>query len=371
MVDNIQGAAFQTLHLLLALDAGEITRVGRALAMEGGILATTGARDRSARLLQEAERLVDRPDCRAALGLCRTSRLVAALHHGQFEEADRLAREAEAILTEQQGLSAWPLNIARVYHISVLANQGKIAELCRVNRLWLDDVVDRGNRFTATMLRTGWSTLRWLGDDDLPGARAALAEALEQCPEGVFYVPHLYCVLAQGFVGLYGGEAEEAYRRITQVWPMIEWSQLLRMHALTVLACRMRAACAIAAAQGAADPKPLLALAERDARRMERTRYSAIWTRDWPQMIRAEVALARGNRARALAHVDRAMDGFRERGAAFFLAIAGRKKGELLGGDEGRALIAAADAWMASEGIVNPARLAAAFVPGFPSGGLP
>jgi hypothetical protein len=27
-----------------------------------------------------------------------------------------------------------------------------------------------------------------------------------------------------------------------------------------------------------------------------------------------------------------------------------------------------ADAWMAREGIVNPARLAAAFVPGFPFG---
>ena len=370
MVDNIQGAAFQTLHLLLALDAGEITRVGRALAMEGGILATTGARERSARLLEEAERLVDRPDCRAALGLCRTSRLVAALHLGQFEEADRLAREAEAILTEQQGLSAWPLNIARVYHISALANQGKIAEMCRVSRVWLDDVLDRGNRFAGTMFRTHWSTLRWLGADDLPGARAALAEALEQCPEGVFYVPHLYCLWAQGLIDLYAGEQEAAYRHIMRPWPALERSQLLRIKALVVISCRMRAACAIAAAQVAADPKPLLARAERDARRLERSRYSVSWTRDWPRVIRAQVALARGDRAKALAHLDHAIVGFAGSRAAFFLALARRKKGELLGGDEGRALIAEADAWMAGEGIVDPARLAATFVPGFPSGGM-
>jgi hypothetical protein len=131
----------------------------------------------------------------------------------------------------------------------------------------------------------------------------------------------------------------------------------------------MRAACAIAAAQVASDPKPLIARAEREAGRLERSHYTVIWTRAWPQVVRAEVAVARGKRTQALAHLDRAIEGFRESGAAFFLAIARRKKGELLGGDEGRALIASADAWMAGEGIVDPARLAATFVPGFPSSG--
>ncbi len=60
------------------------------------------------------------------------------------------------------------------------------------------------------------------------------------------------------------------------------------------------------------------------------------------------------------------MDGFRAHGAALFLAIARRIQGQLLGGDDGRDLIADADSWMASEGIVNPGRLAAAFVPGIP-----
>jgi hypothetical protein len=41
-----------------------------------------------------------------------------------------------------------------------------------------------------------------------------------------------------------------------------------------------------------------------------------------------------------------------------------RRRGELLGGDEGRALIAAADEWMTSQGIRNPVRMAAMIVPG-------
>jgi hypothetical protein len=47
-------------------------------------------------------------------------------------------------------------------------------------------------------------------------------------------------------------------------------------------------------------------------------------------------------------------------------AAARRRLGILLGGDRGRELAAAADGWMASRGVRNPARMTAALVPGFP-----
>lgn len=47
-------------------------------------------------------------------------------------------------------------------------------------------------------------------------------------------------------------------------------------------------------------------------------------------------------------------------------AAARRRLGELKGGDEGTALIAEVDTWMASHGIRNPARLAAMYAPGLP-----
>jgi hypothetical protein len=40
----------------------------------------------------------------------------------------------------------------------------------------------------------------------------------------------------------------------------------------------------------------------------------------------------------------------------------------MLEGDEGRAMMREADDWMACEGIKNPARMTAAFIPGFPLG---
>jgi hypothetical protein len=44
-------------------------------------------------------------------------------------------------------------------------------------------------------------------------------------------------------------------------------------------------------------------------------------------------------------------------------AVAQRRRGELIGGSEGQALIAASETWMRAEGIRSPERLAYVFAP--------
>ncbi len=54
-----------------------------------------------------------------------------------------------------------------------------------------------------------------------------------------------------------------------------------------------------------------------------------------------------------------------ETGTRLFAAAARRQLGVILGGDDGDALVRQADAWMAEEGISQPARMAAMLVPGW------
>lgn len=370
LVDNIQGAAFQTLHLLQALEAGEPRRVGRALAMEAGFAASSGASAKADRLLARAEQLAHKLGSRSNLGLCRTIAAVSALHAGRSGDAVRFAVEAERILSQEVGGSAWLLNIARVYHLSGLLDEGEIGELCRVSGEFLNEALDRGNLFAATMFRTGWSTLLWLAADDIPGARAALEKAVAQCPEGVFFIPHYNCLITRGMIDLYSGDYEAAYEHIAAVWPTVKQSLLLRIRTVRVRCLRMHAACAIAAAGSATDPEPLLAVARRYARALDRERhYSAVSNEAKGRLLRAGIAATRGDEAAALKHLSSAVERFSACGSGFWLAMARRRTGQVLGGTDGLAMVRDADSWMAGEGIRDPVRMTEAFIPGFSLGG--
>jgi hypothetical protein len=60
----------------------------------------------------------------------------------------------------------------------------------------------------------------------------------------------------------------------------------------------------------------------------------------------------------------RAQLGFEAADMALYSAAARRCRGLLVGGGEGAALVAEADAWMRNEGIRNPERMTAMLAPG-------
>ena len=70
VVDTIRGADFQARGLLLSLEAGEPSRIARALAMEAAHTASTGGSNRktTARLLERAEELAHRVERPLRLG---------------------------------------------------------------------------------------------------------------------------------------------------------------------------------------------------------------------------------------------------------------------------------------------------------------
>lgn len=364
LVDNIQGAAFQTLHLLFALDAGEPKRIARALAIEAGFLSSVGSAAEATRLLGEAEQLARRVGSEDALGLCTLIGALTATHAGRWERAVELVQDAEAMLSNQRSFVGWQLDLAKVYHIHTLTMWGRVAELCRLSERFVREALDCGNLFVATMFRTSWSSLVWLSADDIAGARNALKEAVDALPKGAFHIPHYNCMVARGLIDLYAGEGERALRDITEVWPRLKKSQLLRILSVRAHSIDLRARCVLAAASTGGSQKAALRTVARYARRIERERPPHL--RVTATLLRAGIEATRGNRRATLRYLNAGIEGFKTCRMALWYAAATRRKGELLGGPEGEALIAEADAWMTSQGITNVERMTAMMAPGFP-----
>jgi hypothetical protein len=82
------------------------------------------------------------------------------------------------------------------------------------------------------------------------------------------------------------------------------------------------------------------------------------------RLIRAGVAATRGCIEEAADLADRAEVALLSADMGLYAAAARRRRGELLGGDQGRALLEDADAWMSNQKVKNPRRLVDMLTPG-------
>jgi eukaryotic-like serine/threonine-protein kinase len=98
------------------------------------------------------------------------------------------------------------------------------------------------------------------------------------------------------------------------------------------------------------------------ARRIESQRTP--WSAPLALLVRAGVAATRGDRNLALRLLVDSEAGLRGAEMALHAAAARHRRGLLVGGDEGRALRADAEAWMAAQSIRNPERMAVMLAPG-------
>ncbi|HEX9149871.1 MAG TPA: hypothetical protein VF958_11975, partial [Thermoanaerobaculia bacterium] len=88
------------------------------------------------------------------------------------------------------------------------------------------------------------------------------------------------------------------------------------------------------------------------------------WGNPLARVLHAGVASIRGHIPEATRLLQVAEEEFSRADMALYSAVAKRRRGELTGGDEGRALVGEADGWMLSEGIQNPNGMATMLAPG-------
>jgi tetratricopeptide (TPR) repeat protein len=365
-IDPIRAAAFGTRSLLLALRAGEPKRIARALAQEAGHISSAGwwAKNRAVKLHTVAFDLARRLDDPQALGMATFIAGAMAYLEGSWKAGLEHCDRAERIFRDRCIGVAWELGSTRTFALWCLNYLGEMAELSRRWHQFVQEASERGDLYLLTNLRTANMAVMRLAADDPERAGREVEEAISQWSQSGYHVQHHNALFGRIHIALYTGNAVGALEQVTNCWPLFRKSLLGSIQTLRIHMRQFRSSSALAVAVGAADPKPLLRLAQLDARRMKGERLS--WTDAHCQYIRAAVTFLRGDSVMGRKHLAKAAAAFEAADMRLYAAACRRRLGRLVGGAEGQVLVEQADAWMAGQDIRNPARMTAVFAPGFP-----
>jgi serine/threonine protein kinase/tetratricopeptide (TPR) repeat protein len=367
VVDTIRGADFQARGLLLALAAGEPSRIARSLAMEAAHAASTGGSNlkATARLLDRASELASRVEDPYASGMVALARGVCAYLEGRWTLAQSECDRAEAIFRDGCTGVAWELDTSHAFALWGLSHQGAIADLSRRWPILLDRARARGDLYAVMNLSSYIMSVVRLAADEPDTAHRELRQTMSQWSREGYHVQHNDALWAAVQIELYRGDGTAAWSLIDQSWQALGRSLLLRVQFIRTSMHFLRARAALAAAvtlrrSHSTQVPVLLAVACRAARRLERERMSCPTA--YARLIRGALAAINGDPARAVSLLSEAALGFEAVDMRLCAAATRRRLGELQGGTTGEAEIDRAARFMADENIKNPDRMAAMII---------
>jgi eukaryotic-like serine/threonine-protein kinase len=286
MTDHIQGAYLQARGLLLALRAGDAARVARAIAAEAAFYAGFGARAQP-----RVYRLIDRAEATAArLGeprlIASVSLMAGIAAHlgGRFAEAKSHLERADSLLRERCAGAWWELDSCKQFWLESCFYLGELTSFPEAVSTGLKEAEERGLLYAQANLRTGLPNAGWLIRDEPERAVEASANALKQWSRRGFHVQHWYQLVSDTQAELYLGHGKAAHARVEAGWPGLRRSHLRRISHTQIIATHLRARAALAAARETQDRGPLLELARKLARRLEREK--ALWASALAGLIR-------------------------------------------------------------------------------------
>ena len=352
-VDVVRVAAMQSQALLLALRAGEPRRLALALGWEAVLNATAGPKTarRSNDLLQLAADLVDRDPDPHARGMMSLSRGWVAFLHARFPEALEHCDHAEPTFRDQCTGVWWELVLTRTMITWALAHCGRTRELStRIHEL-LPEARAHGNHFMVTNLLAFPMPIERLLAGEIGSADEHLREAMALWPYRGFHIQHVSVLFSRSLRMLYVGDGRGACDAVTEQWSAMVRSLQAQNQQTRVMLRDVRARGAAAAAASGIDVQRHLARAERDLRSLQRE--GAVWTDAFASRLRGGIELARGNQDEAAAAWRAAIPGLEAAGLALQVAALRRRLGQLVGGDEGRALSALGEATMRERSVAD------------------
>lgn len=367
IVDTVRGAVFQTHHALEALNSGELHRAARAMCMESGYGAVRGSfnRRKTAKLLESARELVDRAATPYASGLFMLCEGIAGFLEGRWKSGAASCLAAEQVFLDGCTGVPWELDSARFFSFYCDLYLGEMKTMAERYPLLVNDAQERGDLYALTMFRGLHSHFIYLCADNPQEGREVSHDAISQWSQAGSQVHFMWDLWAKSDIAIYERNGSLAWSGMQQSWAAIEASLSLHVQfsKVSMLDVRCRAALAMID-EGTSSPderRRVLREAERAVRQIDRQRTE--WGSALAELLRAGIEMRRGQKNAAVRRLEVAEQRFGALDMNLHRAVAQRRLGELAGGSEGEARIAASEAWMRSEGIRNPERLAYAYAP--------
>jgi hypothetical protein len=331
--------------------------VVEGLAAVGSALAVTGS-TMGQGMLARARTIAERRRTPHLLGLLRLWSAYVDHTRGRWTQSLAQWEEASVLLRQCRGVQS---EIQKAELNAMLAVQllGRFDELNRRTERAAAEARASGNRYTEVYARL-YSSMPALAAGQPDVARERIGDALARAPSGDHYV-RMTALKFECYCDLYEGRAAEGLERLEEAWPAIEGSRLMRSANFRMVFHALRAGLFLAAR--APGDEMRLEAAEADASQCASADYP--YARGQTAMLWAAIAIARGDATRALVETETALAAFGEAGLPLELAYARRRKGQLVGGDDGAALVTAADAALRALGVADPVRWICAQAPGF------
>ncbi len=359
MVDNIRAQDCHTRHLLYALRSGDPYRVARGVAAEAGFRSSVGgpARAKTRALVLRAQELAEKVGHPHALGLAAGAAGHESYHLGEWHVARERLENAEKILRERCAGVGWELASVVTFLLGALYYLGDVRALGDRVPALIDEAERRGDLFLLTNLRLGHASFLWLADDDPDGGLRDVKSALDGWSQRGYHVQHYYELAARAQILLYAGKAKKALEALDAAWPALEASFMLRLQRVRIEAFVLRARTALSCASlcEGAEREALIARARKDLTRVEREHMP--WGDALVRLARAGIFGLQGHAETQARELEVAADLLQKCNMHLHAAAAHHRFGELVGGDDGKSTRKEADAYFATEGIVDPERV--------------
>lgn len=363
MIDPVRGGVFQARHLLMALDAGDLGRVARAVAVEVPFAATAGtsAHARTLELQRRGRELAERAGSPYNLGLLASSSGGAAWLEGRWRDAFGLEEEALRILREQCTGVAWEIASSTIVYLDVLWRMGRWNELFEQVPAILADATSRGDLLLEIYLRVKFRALGELARGRPDDAVREAREGLARWSQPSFQLLHLWELFLRVEAQMYAGRPGAARERLEAAWGALWRSQLLQLQMYDVtmqdLAARVNVACATETS-GRARAR-LLKGARKHLKKLDKS--AAPWARGLVALTRAGAATLDGTEREVRAWLDRAEAELTGADMELHAEVARARRAQW---DGHAARLAASREAIERAGVAEPARFLDTWAPG-------